>query len=458
MTPASSTAPPRQGGTTAASLGVLACAGYVATVLWAMEHTTYQVWSSLLLVPTLMALSTPFLLRVARRDGTVGLAQLLLLALLLKLLSAVARYYMAFVLYGGVADSQAYHDQGVILADLLRVGYFEQPPGRFPGTAMISIVTGVVYAVFGAAKLTGFFVFSWLGFWGLFLFFRAFRIAVPEGDSRRYAILVLFLPSLLFWPSSIGKEAWMTFTLGLTAYGTARLLTRRPTWFPALALGLTGVALVRPHMAILVFAGLFVAYLLRPSARSSVLSPIGKAAMITVLAGTGMVLMQQTERFFGLESTGSESFGDVITATNEQTSQGGSQYEATPVRSPADVPVGIVNVLFRPFPHEAPNGQALLASLESILLLAVVLMSHRRIRTLPRQLRQNPYVTFATTYTLLFIIAFSSFANFGILTRQRVQVYPLFLLLLALPKALPPERRQFLVRAAPRPLRRDVLA
>ena len=448
----------RQGSATAATLGVVACALYITTVMWAMGHTTYDVWSSLLLVPLLMAISTPFLLRAARQDGTAGLAQLLLLALLLKLLSALARYYMAFVLYGGVADSQTYHDQGVVLAELLRLGYFEQPPGRFPGTATISIVTGAVYAVFGAAKLTGFFIFSWLGFWGLYLFYRAFRIAVPEGDARRYALLVLFLPSLLFWPSSIGKEAWMTFTLGLTAYGTARLLNRRPGWLPSLSLGLAGAALVRPHMAILVFAGLFVAYLLRPSARSSILSPIGKAGMIVVLLATGMLLLSQTGRFFGLEETGSGSFGDVITATNAQTAQGGSEYEATPVRSPADLPAGVVNVLFRPFPHEAANSQALLASLESLGLLGVVLLSHRRLRTLPRQLRHNPYVAFATTYTLLFITAFSSFANFGILTRQRVQVYPLFLLLLALPKALPPERRQLVVSAAPRPLRKDVLA
>lgn len=429
--------------------GVLACAGYVAVLMWALAHATYDVWVGMLLVPLLMAVSAPVLLRAARRDDDPTLGQLLLLALLLKLLSAVARYYMAFVLYEGVADSQAYHDHGVHLAALLRLGLYEQPPGPFPGTATLSIITGVVYAVFGPAMMTGFFVFSWMGFWGLFLFFRAFRLALPQADSRRYAALVLFLPSLLFWPSSIGKESWMTFMLGLATYGAARFLTRHPGGLPCLAAGLTGVALVRPHMAILVFSGLFVAYLLRPSARTSLLSPLAKAAMVVLLLGSGAVLLQQTQSFFGLEETSASSVGDVIDATNAQTSQGGSAYDAAPVRSPADLPMAAVNVLFRPFPHEASNPQALVAAAEGVALLALAVASSRRLRTLPGLLRHNSYLVFVSTYTLLFITAFSSFANFGILTRQRVQVFPFFLVLLALPKAQPRERRALLVPALP---------
>ncbi len=37
-------------------------------------------------------------------------------------------------------------------------------------------------------------------------------------------------------------------------------------------------------------------------------------------------------------------------------------------------------------------------------------------------------------YTLVFVYAFSTFANFGILTRERVMVLPFVLVLFALPK------------------------
>ena len=50
-------------------------------------------------------------------------------------------------------------------------------------------------------------------------------------------------------------------------------------------------------------------------------------------------------------------------------------------------------------------------------------------------MRRSPYLAFCVSYVLLFVVAFSSFGNFGILTRQRVQVFPFFLVLLAVPLA-----------------------
>jgi hypothetical protein len=50
-----------------------------------------------------------------------------------------------------------------------------------------------------------------------------------------------------------------------------------------------------------------------------------------------------------------------------------------------------------------------------------------------RSMRTIPYVAFALVYSAGFIIAFSSIANFGILVRQRVQLLPLYVVLLSIP-------------------------
>jgi hypothetical protein len=50
-----------------------------------------------------------------------------------------------------------------------------------------------------------------------------------------------------------------------------------------------------------------------------------------------------------------------------------------------------------------------------------------------KSMRRQPYVALAGTFTLLFVIAFSSLPNFGLLARQRVQLYPFFLVLLSIP-------------------------
>jgi len=52
-----------------------------------------------------------------------------------------------------------------------------------------------------------------------------------------------------------------------------------------------------------------------------------------------------------------------------------------------------------------------------------------------RSMRRQPFVAFALVYVAVFTFAFSSVANFGILPRERVQVLPMFLVLLSSPPA-----------------------
>jgi hypothetical protein len=49
--------------------------------------------------------------------------------------------------------------------------------------------------------------------------------------------------------------------------------------------------------------------------------------------------------------------------------------------------------------------------------------------------RRRPYIAFVLAYVAVFVFAFSSFANFGLLARQRLQVMPIFLVLLSIPSA-----------------------
>src|SRR6266850_1356449 len=94
------------------------------------------------------------------------------------------------------------------------------------------------------------------------------------------------MPSLLFWPSSIGKEAWMMFALGIAAYGAAVLLkgaTLRGLAICAAGLWLTGS--VRPHMAALVAVSLALAVVTRKSKKEHrELAPLIRIASIVVVA------------------------------------------------------------------------------------------------------------------------------------------------------------------------------
>ncbi|MGH8892828.1 MAG: hypothetical protein ACRDWY_05910, partial [Actinomycetes bacterium] len=362
--------------------------------------------------------------------------RLLVWAFVLKLLSAMARYAMAFVAYDGIADSGMYDDEGERLAEAYREGDFTAEIGRpFIGTGFIRVLTGAVYAVTGPSIFVAYVLYALLSFWGVYFLYRAFQVAVPDGDRRRYALLVFLLPSMLFWPSSLGKEAWMTFGLGLTALGAAGLLADRRDCVWPLGLGLTATAVVRPHITATVFAAIAVAMLVRKAPRPATeLTPIIRVVTLAALAACGLLIVSQAQQFLGIEQLTTTSVDAAIVDTAERTGKGGSSFESVGVNSPLDLPMAIVSVLFRPFLFEAGNPQMLLAAVEGTFLLLLVARSLPRLRSVPGRLRRNPFVTMCAIYSLLFIYAFSNFANFGLLARERVQVLPFALVLLCLPR------------------------
>ncbi|MFW6090968.1 MAG: hypothetical protein ACODAF_03785 [Actinomycetota bacterium] len=412
-------------------------AGYAALFAYAMQHTDYDTWGAIWLAPILVAISVPVLLRFARNEADPRIFRILVAALLLKLLAAVPRYYMVAFTYE-TGDSFGYADTATVLRQGFIRGDFDLTAlgtDSRTGTQFIEIVTGVVYSLIGPTFVGGFVFFSWLCFWGLFYFYRAFRVAIPDGDQIRYAALVFFLPSMLFWPSSIGKEAWMTLALGLTAYGCALLFTHRRGASVYLLLGVTGIIMVRPHVALLVVAGLALGYMLRGfgAQRAGSLRSLRTLFGLAVIGGVTLLVIRQVSQFFGLDEFNVETATETLEYAEEQTGQGGSEYEDPAPPSLVTLPRDLITVLFRPFPFEVHNLQALLTALEGTVLLMLFILSWPRLRTVAKRVFRQPYVTFAVTYAVLFCFIFSSFQNFGILARERVMVYPFVVVLLALP-------------------------
>jgi hypothetical protein len=411
-----------------------------------MSGGSYDTWGALIIAPVLLGISYPIVSRIARRENDPKLARLAMIALAFKLIGACARYFVSVSVYYGAADAAEYDRWGRRLAPLFRQGHFSVDIQRqVMGTGFIRIVTGVVYAFTGPTMLGGYLVYSWLGFWGLFLFYRAFRLAFPSGDHRRYAFLVFFMPSLLFWPSSIGKESWLLFALGVTAYGTARVLASKTGGFPLIALGSLGTLMVRPHVTLIAIMAVGAAYLLRRPEQRSLLSAPAKVIGLIALTLATLLVMSQVENFFGVKPLDQGGTSQVLNKTETQTSQGGSEFTAARPHSPLGYGEAVVTVFFRPWPVEAHSGQALFASLEGVVLLGLILTSLRRLAAIPREIKRTPYVAYALSFTVLFVYAFSSIGNFGIMARQRVLMFPLLLVLLCVP------RRPALGRAAKEP-------
>ena len=286
------------------------------------------------------------------------------------------------------------------------------------------------------------------------MFVKAACIAVPGLSRRRYAYFCMLAPSLVYWPSSIGKEALIVGCVGLTSLGMARLLSGGRSVMPVLVIavgaGLTGV--VRAHLAG-IWLGAFVPAAVvalgvsmrrridhvpgAPSKRSTanpwMLAGLIAACVVMTLL-VGRIAVEKIVASDEQASIGT-SISEVLRETTRRSGQGGSNFVPLPVSSPVEWPYAAARTLTRPLLIEAQGAFQMLSALEMSAYLVVLVASWRRVRTIPRRILSTPYVTLATTVLFMGALAYSSFANLGILTRQRSLLMPFMLLLPCLPAA-----------------------
>lgn len=417
-----------------AAVGVMAGAGYAIVWSWALSSQTYNIYGALAIIPIIVALDLLLVARVImRHPDEEWLRWVMVVGLFAKLIGTFGRYYVAYVVYSGQADAERYNYYASYQHKEWRQGIISWDFSGKQGTDMMEVITTAIYTVIGGSPLAGFFVFASLAFWGAYLLYRAFVIALPEADHKRYALLIFLLPSMLYWPSSIGKESWLMLFVGVTALGAARFFREQSGAVILLATGAAGLALVRPHIAVLIFAALAVAQLFRPTGGTAT-GLVRKILGIGVLGAAAFVLVRASAEFLGIDDISVQAVSETVEWTGGQTEQGGSEFTPVELTNPLAFPYALVTILFRPFVFETHNIQMLVQSLEGLFLMVLMVRGWRRLRRIPRLLRSNPFLWFAVLYIVGFTLAFAGFGNFGILARQRVLMLPFFLMLLSLPR------------------------
>lgn len=397
------------------------------------SFTDADTWVPIGVLFSLCVVSYPIISRVAGAPRDTKLFKLLLLAFALKMLFTGPRYMLNENYYEGEGDAARYDQAGDFFVQNLANNKWSIEGSElqdFPKeTRVVGYVVGVLFLIFGTTYFGGYLIFSWLSWVGLIFFFKAFRLAYPNAPPYRAAALIFFLPSMMFWPSSLGKEALMVCLIGVAVFGITRMLMgAKVIWGAVMAAGsLALVAQIRPHLVVVILAALIVSSLVR-STRTSGLRGIAFRVFLVAAAFPLLLIgLQRVDNNFG----GSSSLTSNLNSTVERTNIGGSAFEATPVRSPTDVPGSIVTVVFRPFIFEATTVPVLLASIEGLLISALTIASVRWLWRIGPAMAASPFAAFCGGYVLVFVIAFSNIGNAGILARQRVQMFPVLMLLVA---------------------------
>lgn len=416
-----------------------AAAGFLTVSVLVFTLVDYQLAGAVMIGPLLLLASYPLIVRARAKEPDPWVARLFFPGLLAMLAAGLVRYWFSFAYSDGRVDAAKYGRDALAVAEQIRAGdLWPTLDGAFIGNGATVLVTAVVFAIFGPTLLGAFMVWSGIGFWGLYLCYRAFRTGMPAGDHRRYALLIFFFPSLLFWSAAVGKEAWMIFFIGTTLLGIARLLAHQRAALVLILGGTAGASLVRPHVAILLYSALLIGLAIRRSLAADRLGPFMKFVLILLLLPGGFVLLDQTGSFLGLDTLSTAAVSDLLADQAAQTSTvGSSAFTAGPAGGPLTWPSAAVTVLVRPFPWEANSPQLVLSSVEGVVLVALTVLTVRRVVRIRYLGHGRAYAVVAAVYLVAFVIAFSSLGNFGLLVRERIQALPLMFVLLAMLPAIP---------------------
>jgi len=362
-------------------------------------------------------------------------AALFIMALLLNLISGLARYWIIAELYDFRADAPLYHYEGQYVAQFFQQFDFsvlDWYQARGLGTTNLVHVTGLFYTVLPPSLPGMFFWFAGLAFTGSVLFYRAFRLAFPHHPSTLYRLIIFFLPSILFWSASLGKESWLFFASGVAAYGLARYFHQsRLSGVIMAAVGLWLIFIIRPHIAGFMILALVTTVLFYFWSRETRRYPLVWILGGAIIIGLAIYFLPVAQNYIGIDELTIAEVEESYQLYQVNTSQGGSRFQAYSIFNPVGLAMGITTVLFRPFVWEARNPLVLVSALEATLWLFLFWSCRQTFWARIRAIKTDPWLAFLAFYVLLLTLAFTTMSNFGILTRQRVLLLPFLWMLVA---------------------------
>jgi hypothetical protein len=288
------------------------------------------------------------------------------------------------------------------------------------GTDGVNYLTHLLVQVFGVSLLGAFLVFNIVGTVGLLAFDGSLKIAV-QGKGRytqRLASLIVFLPSISFWSSAIGKDALAFMAVGLALWAALRLHQRWVLMLVAIAIML----LARPHMAALMTVTWAFAVLVDKK-----FSLTRKTSLSLATLGTAFIMVPLGLDYAGLsDGVSQESFSTYIEQRQGFNMEGGGGVNI----SEMSFPVQLVTYMFRPSILEANAVFSLAAGIDNLILFFVfVAGAWALIKNRREPLGESRVFLWAYSLISWGILAIVT-ANLGISIRQKWMFLPMLLFLI----------------------------
>ena len=325
-----------------------------------------------------------------------------------SLVMGLVHFIITFASYGfilgSVADAKHYYSESVSITDW-GLSYLSN------GTSFIVFLNYMLVQWLQLSFLGCFLVFSFISYLGCL---RLFDVIIDLTDrSYNVSYLLLLLIGTHFWTVSLGKDALMFYAMCCLCYNIYFDKPRSHYILPLMLIGF-----IRLHVLIFVLVGGGVSYVFTNKKI--------KTQTKFVFAGLVLVALLFLIPFF-LKEIAVTNISDIegkLQSSMNANVEGGAGIDL----KDANLIVKWFSYMFRPFVFEARNPMFLVSALENLVWLYIFFII---IRGLFFDKIKTNYILWsyigiilACTLPLAYTLA-----NFGISMRQKIMIFPFFLIL-----------------------------
>jgi hypothetical protein len=284
-------------------------------------------------------------------------------------------------------------------------------------------------------------LFSIVSFTGQWMFFITFYKKFPS-IVNSLAIIILFIPSVIFWGSGLLKDTLTIGCLGFAIYSLDALFIKRKFKLSSVVLLIASLGIIYivkkyilicfiPAAFLWIYAGFF--FQIRNVALKIVLIPF--IFVVMMFSGYYAILkVGEDDPQYALNKIGQTvqiTAYDIGFYTGRDAGSGYSLGELDGSwQSMLRLAPSAINVsLFRPYLWEVRNPLMFLSALESLALFVLTLYTIYRSKSYIFRALSDPTILFCLIFSITFAFAVGvSTFNFGTLARYKIPLLPLYLL------------------------------
>jgi hypothetical protein len=292
------------------------------------------------------------------------------------------------------------------------------------------------------------FCISYIAFLGSWRILKMFYDMYPH-LHKKLALVILFLPSTLFWGVSLLKDPICLGAMGYFIYAAYSLLIKRKRITSSIVFIILSSFLLlnlKPYILICV-ASVFLLWVFlrfREGIKEPVLRNVSTVLFSVIALGGGYFIVNQLTTDEATSKYSTEQILNTIQSTHSTFNNVGGTFEEggrsnfsvgtnsnSKLATVLLFPLGVINTYLRPFPWDVRSPIMMLSMLESFafLMLTIRCFVGIGVRKTFSYIFSDPLITFCFVFAVAFggIIGITT-TNFGALVRYKIPSIPFYAL------------------------------